>query len=434
MVKEHKDSKQEETLKLSKHEFKNVLEYCGVSGERVDKFCDKFDEQFGKNAEIVPKSICDVKKFEVQTPDVTIKVNPDKTELVSTQIINGVKYIMIRANDGVVVNGMSRYARNGRNANSAICVQINREDYGSDPRAAIEFQRELERRAFTVAGSSYAAPVQTLGDFYEGKASNEPSRIMPTYMDGNVKVCDITTVLPEKASITVDQIRAVRSEAYIVPNQSAKRVFIIPDAALMNIQAQNALLKVLEEPPATVMFILTCEYTRQLLGTVVSRSAVLSLSPPEQEDAERYIAKNYPQYSADEIADACTGTTIGGALAALSGVKRYINEAVAAIEALLTGELELHKFMHAFEKNRDAQKGICTAMGEIFHAALRVRQGGKCNMPVCSAVESLSRRYTSEQLLRMCEVCERGVADSEANMGGAVFVTVLCASLSEAKE
>jgi uncharacterized FAD-dependent dehydrogenase len=98
---------------------------------------------------------------------------------------------------GVVVNGMSRYARNGRNANSAICVQINREDYGSDPRAAIEFQRELERRAFTIAGSSYAAPVQTLGDFYEGKASKEPSRIMPTYMDGNVKVCDINTVLPK---------------------------------------------------------------------------------------------------------------------------------------------------------------------------------------------------------------------------------------------
>ena len=47
----------------------------------------------------------------------------------------------------VVTNGMSRYARDGRNANSAICVQINKEDYGSDPRAAIEFQRELERKA-----------------------------------------------------------------------------------------------------------------------------------------------------------------------------------------------------------------------------------------------------------------------------------------------
>jgi uncharacterized FAD-dependent dehydrogenase len=98
---------------------------------------------------------------------------------------------------GVVVNGMSRYARDGRNANSAICVQINREDYGSDPRAAIEFQRELERKAFIAAGSSYAAPMQTLGDFYEGKASMEPSRIMPTYMDGNVRVCDINSVLPK---------------------------------------------------------------------------------------------------------------------------------------------------------------------------------------------------------------------------------------------
>lgn len=98
---------------------------------------------------------------------------------------------------GVVVNGMSRYARDGRNANSAICVQINREDYGSDPRAAIEFQRELERKAFAIAGSSYAAPMQTLGDFYECKASIEPSRIMPTYMNGNVKVCDINSVLPK---------------------------------------------------------------------------------------------------------------------------------------------------------------------------------------------------------------------------------------------
>ena len=98
---------------------------------------------------------------------------------------------------GVVVNGMSRYARNGRNANSAICVQINREDYGSNPRAAIEFQRNLERKAFIAGGSDYTAPVQTLGDFYDGKAVTEPKRIMPTYMNGNTRVCDLNTVLPK---------------------------------------------------------------------------------------------------------------------------------------------------------------------------------------------------------------------------------------------
>lgn len=107
MVTVHKETKQEEPLKLSKNHLKSVLEYCGVEGEKVEKFGEKFDEQFGKNAEIAPKSIVDVKKFELTTPDITIKVNPDRTDLVSTQIINGVKYIMIRASEGVEVNGVN---------------------------------------------------------------------------------------------------------------------------------------------------------------------------------------------------------------------------------------------------------------------------------------------------------------------------------------
>ena len=98
----------------------------------------------------------------------------------------------------VVVNGMSCYARDGANANSAIAVQINREDYGSTPQKAIAFQRQLEKDAFIVAGSDYKAPVQTLGDFYNNRATNEPKRIMPTYMNGYVQVCDINRILPKQ--------------------------------------------------------------------------------------------------------------------------------------------------------------------------------------------------------------------------------------------
>lgn len=107
MVQEHKDTKQQEPLTLSKHNFKNVLEYCGIPEDKVEQFGNKFEEEFGKNAHIAPKSIVDVKKFEVNTPDVTIKVNPDRTDLVSTQIINGVKYILIQASEGVEVNGVN---------------------------------------------------------------------------------------------------------------------------------------------------------------------------------------------------------------------------------------------------------------------------------------------------------------------------------------
>ena len=105
MIEEHKNSGDDEPLSLSIETFKTVLQYCGVDQEKVDSFGEKFDEQFGKNAEIVPKSIVDVNKFRLETADVSIKVNPERKDLVSTQVINGVKYIMIRAEGGVEVNG-----------------------------------------------------------------------------------------------------------------------------------------------------------------------------------------------------------------------------------------------------------------------------------------------------------------------------------------
>ena len=100
---------------------------------------------------------------------------------------------------GVVVNGMSAHARDGRNSNSAVCCSIFKEDYGSDPRAAIEFQRKIERAAFVAGGSDYSAPIITVGDFLTGKCSAEPYDILPTYMDGaGVKLADPSEYLPSK--------------------------------------------------------------------------------------------------------------------------------------------------------------------------------------------------------------------------------------------
>lgn len=107
MIAEHKESRSDEPLRLTKTSFKNMLENCGVAEDRVEEFGNRFDEQFGKGAQLSPKSIVDVNKFELSTPDVTVKVNPDRTDLISTQTINGVRYIMIRAVEGVEVNGVS---------------------------------------------------------------------------------------------------------------------------------------------------------------------------------------------------------------------------------------------------------------------------------------------------------------------------------------
>lgn len=99
---------------------------------------------------------------------------------------------------GVVVNGMSRHARNGRNSNSAIAVSINKEDYGNTVEDAISFQRRLEVAAFKAGGEDYSAPIQTVGDFLNGRFGSEPTAVSPTYMDGSrVKLSRLDDILPD---------------------------------------------------------------------------------------------------------------------------------------------------------------------------------------------------------------------------------------------
>ena len=103
----HKESKVPEPLTVGKEDVKEVLSSCGVSEEHVAKFSVDYDAVFGFEAELHPKNIIDSKHFEIQTPDVVIKVDPTRSDLIETRIIGGVKYIMICADENVEVNGVS---------------------------------------------------------------------------------------------------------------------------------------------------------------------------------------------------------------------------------------------------------------------------------------------------------------------------------------
>jgi hypothetical protein len=107
LVETHKESKNPEPLTITKATVKAVLEGCGIAEEKIEKLEASMDESFGIGAELSPKNIVNVKKFELTTPDVTIKVNPERRDLVSTETIGGVRYILIRATEGVEVNGIN---------------------------------------------------------------------------------------------------------------------------------------------------------------------------------------------------------------------------------------------------------------------------------------------------------------------------------------
>ncbi|WKY48728.1 hypothetical protein Q5O24_05270 [Eubacteriaceae bacterium ES3] len=99
--------------------------------------------------------------------------------------------------DGVVTNGMSEHARNGVNANAALLVGVNPEDFGSEhPLAGVEFQRKWERAAFFTGGENYFAPAQLLGDFLEDRESKTLGTVNSTYKPGIV-MTDLKKCLPD---------------------------------------------------------------------------------------------------------------------------------------------------------------------------------------------------------------------------------------------
>ena len=107
LIEEHKINKEIEPLSISKNTVKKVLESCGVSPSNVTVFEEKYNSEFGSNTDLSPRNIIDNKQFEIKTPNVKIKVAPEFSNLIETRIIDGIKYIVIRATDGIEVNGVT---------------------------------------------------------------------------------------------------------------------------------------------------------------------------------------------------------------------------------------------------------------------------------------------------------------------------------------
>lgn len=102
----------------------------------------------------------------------------------------------------VVVNGMSNYLRNGKNANSAIICQVGKQDFGAGLFDGVNYQKRLEEKAFALGGEDFSAPVQLVGDFLSDKLSNDFGKVEPTYALG-VKKANLSNLLGETLSLSI---------------------------------------------------------------------------------------------------------------------------------------------------------------------------------------------------------------------------------------
>ncbi len=197
---------------------------------------------------------------------------------------------------------------------------------------------------------------------------------------------DIKKVIGTNKSktVSVDDIRRVRADAYVVPNEAERKVYIIANAHKMNETAMNAFLKVLEEPPKYVNFILECEDKAMLLQTVKSRCASFRLG---------------------ELTD--------DSLTKKKLEKAYEN-AKSVAEAIATGqEIEIMKSLGIFEKDKDALKLALDEIIFILRDAVSLKSGARvCLSQNEATAEKLASCMTNEKIMKAITV----VSDTRRSM------------------
>lgn len=186
---------------------------------------------------------------------------------------------------------------------------------------------------------------------------------------------DLIHITPEpgRKTLTVDVIRRMREDAYILPNESDHKVYVVEQAELLQDYAQNALLKILEEPPAYATFLLCTASKSALLPTVLSRTAVFSLNADPSEETDETVRE-------ESLARAKT-----------------LAEAV-----LSKKELELLAAVSTFEKNYDALPATLDEFQLILRDALVAQAGGTHSLsPAAEEADRLSKRLPADRLLTM---------------------------------
>lgn len=175
--------------------------------------------------------------------------------------------------------------------------------------------------------------------------------------------------IPEgKRSITVEQVRQLRSDAYIRPNEANRKVFVIEDAQAMNDSAQNALLKVLEDGPEYLAFLLLTQDPQQLLPTVRSRCESLSLATLPDEDAAG--PKEELRKAAEELAALLT-----------AGEERPLVEYTVGLENKKWDRETLLVFLDTVEETLHARLSACPArMLPLMEHLRQIRQAASFNV------------------------------------------------------
>jgi DNA polymerase-3 subunit delta' len=240
----------------------------------------------------------------------------------------------------------------------------------------------------------------------------------------------ITVDDPEKKTVTVDLIRNARADIYVQPNESDHKIYLFPRAQDMGLPGQNALLKVLEEPPKYGVFLLLTDNPDKLLPTVRSRCTELKLQALPEALLRRQLSLDFPNAQADDITAAIvrSGSFLGQAREILKEGDQIPPQTESFLRAFAARDaLGLTQTLVPMEKwKRDALAEILQSWLELLESALVSRGGGGT---VSSLARDLSRQRSSSELLEGIRHLQKAVAYCAANVSPGAICGYLCWSL-----
>lgn len=232
----------------------------------------------------------------------------------------------------------------------------------------------------------------------------------------------ITVDDPERKTVPVELIRRARGDMYIRPNESEHKIYLFPRAQDMGLPGQNALLKVLEEPPAYGVFILLADNPARLLPTVRSRCTELRMLPLPRDMLLSRLRRDFPQAQPQDLEAAAerSGGFLGQAGQLMREGQELPQQTRDFLQALCRrSPLLLMQTLVPMEKwKRDALDGLLRQWISLTQGALECRSGLQAVSP---GARQLAAVYTSMELRRLLSGLQRGSLYLQSNVSpGAV--------------
>lgn len=250
---------------------------------------------------------------------------------------------------------------------------------------------------------------------------------------------DISEYIPAGTanSFHVDTVRNIINDAYVQPNEADYKIYILANAHCMNQNAQNALLKILEEPPKYVVFILTTNSKSALLSTVLSRSVCVSLEGVDIERAANYITshcENVDYNTAKKTVETFNGN-IGKAIDSLQDTKtsELVDVCNKICKALATSnEYEMMTLCSAFQKDRQGVVFACDLLKSIFRDALFAGESSEHISGQEESAALLKSCLSRQSLIKLINTCDELKSTALSNANNALLITKFCYSLNRA--